>query len=323
MAGHETMEFFDSKFLRKLETLAIFSRKAFAGRLRGEQRSNKHGSSVEFADFRPYSQGDDFRRIDWNAYARFEDLFVKLFSEEEDLFVYLLVDRSASMGFGEPTTKFDLARRVTAAVAYIALGHLDRVHVQAMSYDDPASTTAPPTEVAPNDGGRGNSADRMEEHLAFVRGKGSIFSIFNFLRQLRPQGQTDLGRSVRDFLIHNSHKGVAVVISDFLSPSGYEEPLKQLASAGFQPMVIQILSPEELDPQLSGDFQLVDSETGRPIDISTTRRMIDGYRDRVKLFTEGLAQFCKSRNMAHLQTPSDVAFEELILNYLRRAAMVK
>jgi len=323
MAGDETMEFFDSKFLRKLETLAIFSRKTFAGRLRGEQRSNKHGSSVEFADFRPYSQGDDFRRIDWNAYARFEDLFVKLFSEEEDLFVYLLVDRSASMGFGEPTTKFDLARRVTAAVAYIALGHLDRVYVQAMSYDDPDADESPPTETAASDGSRGSAANRMEEHLAFVRGKGSIFSIFAFLRQLRPEGQTDLGRSVRDFLIHNSHKGVALVISDFLSPTGYQEPLKQLASAGFQPMVMQILSAEELEPELSGDFRLVDSETGRPVDISTTRRMIDGYRSRVKLFTEGLAQFCKSRNIAHLLTSSQVSFEDLILNYLRRAAMVK
>ncbi|MBN2583018.1 MAG: DUF58 domain-containing protein [Planctomycetes bacterium] len=321
MPENETLEFFDSAFLRKLEAMAVFSRKAFAGRLRGEQRSNKHGSSVEFADFRPYSQGDDFRRIDWNAYARFEDLFIKLFTEEEDLFVYLLVDRSTSMRFGKPTTKFDLARRLAAAVAYIALSNLDRVTVQAMSCE--GETTPDPLSVG-SETETGEPAGRpAEDHLAFTRGKGSIFTVFDFLRRLRPQGRTDLGRSVREFLMHHRHKGVALVISDFLSPDGYADALKQLGFAGFQPMVIQVLAREELEPDLSGDFRLVDSETGQPVDISTTRRMMDGYRERVQRFTGDLEQFCKRQNIAHLMTTSDTAAEDLVLHTLRRAGIVK
>ncbi len=316
-----SFDFFDSAFLRKLETMAVFSRRAFAGRLRGEQRSNKHGSSVEFADFRPYSQGDDFRRIDWNAYARFEDLFVKLFIEEEDLFVYLLLDRSASMAFGEPTTKFDLARRLTAAVAYIALSHLDRVTVQSLSCEGPSAPG--PLSVSVEASPAPPNGRPPENHLAFVRGKGSIFTVFDFLRRLRPEGSTDLGRSVREFLMNHHHKGVALLISDFLSPGGYQDALKQLGFAGFQPMVIQVLAREELEPDLSGDFRLIDSETGNPVDISTTRRMIDGYRDRVRRFTGDLEQFCKKNNIAHLMTTSDTAAEDLVLHALRRAGIVK
>lgn len=335
--GDDALDFFDSTFLRKLEALAIFSRKAFAGRLRGEQRSRRYGSSVEFADFRPYSQGDDFRRIDWNAYARFENLFLKLFTEEEDLFLYLLVDCSASMAFGEPTTKFDLARRLAAALAYIALANLDRVAIIGLaqraagdagtSSGDAASSTpsgaagrSPAAGASPE---AGAAARAGEDHLAFVRGKGAIFTVFEYLRGLRPDGRTDINRSVRDFLTRQRHKGVAVIISDFLSPSGYSEGLKQLAFAGFQPMVIHLLARDEVEPELSGDFRLVDSETGRPVDISTTRRLLETYRQRIRRFTDGLEAFCKSHNVACLRTTSDVDFEELILSTLRRAALLK
>lgn len=336
MADQEPRDFFDSMFLRKLETLAIFSRKAFAGRLRGEQRSKRHGASVEFADFRPYSQGDDFRRIDWNAYARFENLFLKLFTEEEDLFLYLLIDSSTSMNFGQPATKFDLARRIAAAMAYIALANLDRVALAALAQPEAGGSGEAALVLATilsedesgggADGGQapaGAASRAMQDHLAFVRGKGSIFSVFDFLRQLRPAGQTDLARSVRDFLLHQRHPGVVVLVSDFLSPSGYEEPLRQLVFARHQPMVIHLLAREELEPDLSGDFRLVDSETGRPVDISTTQRMLEAYRKRVGTFVGGIEQFCKSRDIAYLRSTSDVEFEELILGTLRRAAMVK
>jgi len=320
----EAFDFFDSAFLRKLETLAIFSRKAFAGRLRGEQRSQRHGSSVEFADFRPYSQGDDFRRIDWNAYARFGNLFLKLFTEEEDLFLYVLLDRSASMAFGDPVTKFDLARRLTAALSYIALSNLDRVAVFALAQDGNADDSEHRADPADDEASRDARAARpADDHLAFVRGKGAIFSVFEYLRQLRPAGRTDLVRSVRGFLTRQHHKGVVVILSDFLSPTGYEDALKQLAFAGFQPMVIHVMARDEIEPDLSGDFRLIDSETGRPVDISTTRRMLEGYHTRTGLFIDGLGQFCRSHNIAHLHTTSDADFDDLILGALRRAALVK
>ncbi len=325
MAEAGGSDFFDSTFLRKLENLSILSRKVFAGRLRGEQRSKRYGSSVEFADFRPYSQGDDFRRIDWNAYARFGNLFLKLFVEEEDLFVYLLVDSSASMGFGEPTTKFALARRIAAALAYVALSNLDRVALASMA-QHPAEEDASrvPNAETPGESERSDSPSRSEaDHMGFVRGKGSIFGIFDFLRHLEPSGQTDLSHSIRDFLLRHRHKGVAIVISDFLSPGGYEDGLKALASAGFQPMTIQVLAREEFEPDVSGDYRLIDSETGRPVDISTTRRMIETYRRRARRFVTEFDHFCKARNIPTLRTSSDVDFEQLMLGTLRRAAVVR
>lgn len=325
MTQGRPLDFFDSTFLRKLETLAIFTRRAFAGRLRGEQRSNRHGSSVEFADFRPYSQGDDFRRIDWNAFARFENLFLKLFVEEEDLFVYLLVDCSASMGFGAPTTKFDLARRTAAAMAYIALAHLDRVALFALAHDAPGE--APPQGQGGDRAADASSAARAatspSDHLAFVRGKGAIFSVFDFLRGLQPAGRTDLAASVRDFVLRQRRKGVVILISDLLSPTGYEEPIRQLALAGFQPMVIHTLTPEELEPDIAGDFRLIDSETGQALDISTTRVLVETYRKRVERFTRGVDQFCAGHNVACLRTTTEVDFEELILRTLRRAAVLR
>ena len=325
MPDQQPLGFFDSAFLRKLESLTIFSRKVFAGRLRGEQRSHRYGSSVEFADFRPYSLGDDFRRIDWNAFARFGNLFLKLFTEEEDLLLYLLVDRSASMGFGGEQTKFDLARKVAAALGYVALANLDRVALLAMARggDTPDGVTSAPDAEGGGDSAGDTRPTNRQDRLAFVRGKGGIFSVFEFLGQLRPAGQTDLAASVRDFLLHYRHKGVVVVLSDFLSPSGYEEPLKSLAFAGHQPMVIHLMAPEELAPEMSGDFRLVDSETRQALDISTTRRMLDGYQKRVRRFVDGLGDFCKRHDIAHITGSSDENFEEMILTTLRRAAMVR
>ena len=129
-----TLPLFDEPFLRKLERLALLSRRAMAGHYQGERRSPKRGQSVEFADFRPYTPGDDFRRIDWNAYARLERFFIKLFVEEEDLTVHLLVDASRSMDWGEPN-KLWYAARAAGALGYVALAGLDRVTVTALGKD--------------------------------------------------------------------------------------------------------------------------------------------------------------------------------------------
>ncbi len=176
-------------FLRKIERLSLVAKRVFPGQLRGERRSTKRGSSVEFADYRNYAVGDDFRRVDWNVYARLEKLFLKLFVEEEDLHVYVLIDASRSMEFGDPS-KLLYAKRVAAALSYIALGNLDRVGLAALS-------------------------DGMASILTPKRGKQSAFGVFEWLKSVKPSGATQLAQSIRDFSLRTSRPGLAIVISDF------------------------------------------------------------------------------------------------------------
>ncbi len=288
---------FDGKFLRKLELLRIASRKAFAGKSRGERRSTRRGSSVEFADYRQYFPGDDFRYIDWHAFARMEQLYLKLFVEEEDLSVYLLLDTSKSMAFGSPQ-KFDVARRLAASLAYISLSSLDRVSLT--GFGAGRQHTLPP-----------------------ARGRARVFTILEFLDGIVPDGQTSLDRTVEEFLITNRRPGVVIVIGDFFDPSGYQRPLNRLIFEHFQPMVIQVLSPEELNPPLRGDLRLVDAETNQAVDVSMNQRARKLYKTRLEELLSGLERFCLRRQITFLRACTDTAFEDLILRYLRGAQFVE
>lgn len=292
-----TEEFFDSAFLRKLELLSILSRKVFAGKIRGERKSSKRGASVEFADFREYVHGDDFRYIDWNAYARLENLFLKLFIEEEEVYVHILLDASKSMDYGQ-RNKFDYARRVAAAFAYIALANLDRVSVLAFG---PGLTQSIPA----------------------TRGKSQIFNIFRFLETVKPEGETSLNRAASEFVARTKRLGVVVLLSDFLAQDGYEEGLKLLNYSRFEPLLVQILSQEEVEPDLTGDLRLVDMEDEEYVDVSFTRQAHSLYRRRLAAFLAGLDGFCKTHRIAYFQTTTSVPFEDLILRYLRQAMMLK
>lgn len=290
-------EVFDARFMRKLDLLRLRTRRLFAGRSRGERRSPERGSSVEFADFREYHPGDDFRYIDWPAYARLEHLFVKLFVEEEDLFLYLLLDTSKSMAFGQPP-KFDHARKLAASLAYVTLAGLDRVAVVRFA------------------AGRGPS-------LPPARGRARIFPILSFLDAAVPDGRTSLDQAVVELLATRPRPGVALVIGDFFDPEGYARPLARLAHERFQPMVVQVLDPEELEPALKGDFRLVDSETGRAVDVSMSPRARRQYETRLAEHLEGLQRFCRRRGIPYLRARTDTPFEELVLVWLRQAQIVE
>ena len=192
------MALFDSDFLKKLEYLSIVSRRVFRGSLLAQRRTLQFGSGIEFADHREYTAGDDLRYLDWNVYARHGDLLLKRFQEEEDLHVYFLLDCSRSMGFGNPP-KFDLARQVTAALAYIALADLDRIAVIAF-------------------------ADRVLADFQLTRGKARILPLLNFLENLEPQGvDTNLTASIQQFVRRRQRTGLSIVVSDLFDPSGYNE----------------------------------------------------------------------------------------------------
>src|ERR1700693_5643208 len=164
---------FDDEFLKKLEYLNIISKRLFAGQLRAERRTRKRGAGLEFADYRAYVAGDDFRHLDWKAYLRLNRLILKLFEEEEDLPIYFFVDCSQSMTYGQPS-KFDYAKRVAAALCYIGLANLDRVNLIAY-------------------------ADRVKDELPPQRGKGRIFKVFRFLSEISTGGETNAKNSFKSY----------------------------------------------------------------------------------------------------------------------------
>ena len=227
-------ELFDEEFQRRLEVLAIVSRRLVAGRTRAERRSRKTGSGIEFADHRLYEPGDDFRYLDWNLYARTGRLLLRLYEEEEDLSVYVLLDVSRSMGFGAGTTKLAYAKKLAAALGYIALANLDRVSLLTFS-------------------------DEMGDRLPPTRGKANIFKAFRFLRPLRADGRTGTARALETFVAQNKRRGVAILISDLYDPEGFEGGINTLRYHKFEPYVIQVFAPEEVHPPLHGDVRLVDN----------------------------------------------------------------
>lgn len=291
---------FDATFLRKLEMLALVSRKIFAGKTRGERRSSRRGGSVEFADYRQYAPGDDFRAIDWNAYARLEHLFLKLFVEEEDLAVHVLLDASKSMDFGEPATKLALGKKLAAAIAYCALAGYDRASVTVFG------------GAAGLDG------------TPLLRGKGRIFRIFQVLAEADARGGAgSFNAAVRAFVERKPKPGLVVVVSDLLDPQGTEEGLKRLRYGPFEPRVLHVLAPEELDPRLGGDHRLLDSEgAAGPIDVSLDARTLRVYRQRLAAFLEGTEAFCRAHGIGYARTSSAVAVEDVVLKALRAARMV-
>jgi uncharacterized protein (DUF58 family) len=285
------------EFMARLGALGLVSRKILAGKLRGERRSKKRGESLEFADHRQYSQGDDLRRIDWNLYGRLERLFLKLFLAEEDLSVYLIIDGSRSMNFGS-VNKFDYARKVAAAISYIGICNLDRV------------------TLSVNAGGK-------EHILSNIRGKKQVFRLFDFLSKIEPDGGTDLLEATRRFIIRNRRPGVLLLLSDFLDPEGFEAPLKTLVGSRMDVFAVHVLAQEEIDPVLTGDFLLVDSETGEKLDVTASRRLVENYQKTVRGFCSSLQTFCAARGISYLFASTELPFEALVLNYLRSSGLVR
>jgi uncharacterized protein (DUF58 family) len=287
---------FDEMFLRRLEQLELASRRLTAGRMKGERRSVRRGQSVEFADYRNYSAGDDLRQLDWNVYARLERLFIKLFVEEEDVTVHVLVDASRSMDFGEPN-KLTFARRAAGALAYLGLAHLDRVSVAFLG-------------------------DGRARSLRPLRGKARVFEVFKFLSEPRPERLTGLAAAARDYASRIRGRGPLILVSDLLDP-GYLDALRDLAGTRCQLSVLHVLAPEELDPDVPPDARLVDKETGHGIEVTGDDDLVDRYRTRLAEWQEELATFCARRGGAYVSVPSDLDLADLLFDVLRRRRVIE
>jgi uncharacterized protein (DUF58 family) len=303
-AGQRAAEFrtqiaeaFSEDFLKEIEKLYIISKKVFAGRLRAQRRAKKLGSGVEFAEHRDYAPGDDFRYIDWNLYGRMDKLFLRLFEEEEDLHVYILLDVSNSMTMGSPP-KFLYAMQLGAALAYIALSNLDRV-------------------------GFVPFADRVLGRLPPTRGIGRIFKIFEFLKQTPIGGPTRLEPCLRTFIHQNQRRGVAVLISDFYDPAGFEEAVNTLRYNKYETYVVQVYDQKEVRPDLMGDLHLVDCETGERREVTISPKLLAEYAKEHELFCAELETFCKERAIPLFRTHTGTPFQDLILDIFRMGGFIK
>lgn len=281
---------FEDDFLKKLEYLHVVSKRAFAGQNRADRLARKRGRGLEFADHRGYAAGDDFRHIDWKAYQRLRRLLLRLFDEEQDLPIYLFIDSSRSM---LEAAKFDQARRLAAALCYIGLAHLDRVTI--LPFDaDLGGETQP------------------------GRGRGRIFRVFELLEALESEGPTDLREAFKRFASRTRPRGLAVVISDFLDPEGFEPGLKLLASMGHDVFVVHIASAVDRDPGTLGEVRFVDAETGERRDVDVTPTLARAYQQAWQAHADDLERFCGRYNLGYVRADAEAPFEQVILTTFRK-----
>jgi uncharacterized protein (DUF58 family) len=287
---------FDEAFLRQLERLLLLMRSPVRGGLKGGRRSVKRGQSVEFADFRDYTLGDDLRQLDWNVLARLEKLFVKLFIEEEDVTITILLDGSASMASGVPN-KLQFAKRAAAALGYIGLASEDRVAVTVLG---------------------GRAARRRTA----MRGSGRVLRLLGDLSTVTAaDGPTDLLAAARHAAAQLSGRGVVILISDLLDAAA-DRVIRELASTRSELIVLHVLSPQELDPALEGDLRLVDAETGEGVDVTADLATVDAYKARLAAWQDGFARLAAKRGATYVDLSTETPLNDLIFAELRRRRVV-
>ena len=296
--GRRRMEtaLLNADLLRRLEQLQLAARRWAKSSLRGERRSRARGHSIEFADYRSYVAGDDFRRLDWSLYGRLDRLFLRLYEEERELPVTIFLDASESMAFGEPS-KFLFARQVAAAVCYVALCGLDRAAVRVFP-ERPENR-------------------RLKLPLRSARGRQSSLRFLESLSALSAGGWSDFNDDLKRGALEAVHGGTAVVLSDFLCHTGYEAGIKALMSRGCQVMAVQVLSPEEIHPSLFGDLKFVDAETGAAQEVTFGKYRLSRYQAAANAYVERLAGFCRRRGVGFWSVSSASSLEDLLLKQLR------
>ncbi len=293
-------ELIDGQLMAKLDRVDVMSRKIFAGKLQGERRSKKRGTSVEFADYRHYTHGDDLRFVDWNVYARLDRLFLKLFLEEEDLSLLLAIDCSASMNFGNPG-KFVFAQQLAIALGYIGLSNHNRVSLYAF-----------------NAGG--------VRPLGNLRGRRRTQEMGSWLLELEPQGASAFNEAMRLIAMGRQGKGVMVVLSDFMFKEGFEKGLRYLSGGGYDTFCMQLLSPEEIDPGrhgLAGDLRLTDVEDEDVAEVTMSAALLKRYRENLNAWCGRLRDFCVRRGMIHVTVDTATELDKLLLDYLRKRGLLK
>lgn len=287
----------DAEFVHRLEALELLSRKIFVGRMKGERRSKKKGQSVEFADYKNYVVGDDLRFLDWNLYARLDRLYLRLFMEEEDLHVSVLVDASLSMDFGRPNKLF-YARQLAAALAYIGLCNYDRVSLYTFS-------------------------DRLTGQRTGLRGRSQMARVMEFLQDADSLGPTRFAEAAKQYALTQSRSGICVIISDFMDKTGYEAGFRYLTSPGLDVYALQVLSPQEIDPEIAGDLKLTDAEDDATADVTVSKPLLDRYKANLSALCHGLKTHCTRRGIGYQLAGTNLPVDQLILSHLRKRGLLR
>ena len=288
--------FFDTDFLRKLERLHLVAKRLSWAGAKGEHAASRKGFSLEFSDYRRYQQGDDLRYVDWNIYRRLDRLLLKIFTSEEELNIYLLVDTSRSMAEGTPM-KLDYARKVAAALGYIGLKNLDRV-------------------------GGASFSMRLHAPLTLGRGRKQILNMFRFLSKLSGSGETNLRAALHSFANLFPHPGFVVIVSDLFDPAGWRAALEELTAKRYQLLVIHIIDEQETQPEPRGDVALVDVEGGRERKLFLDAALVRRYQIEIAAYFKEIETLCASRGIDYLRTTTNVPFEEFVLQTLRQVSSV-
>ena len=251
---------------------------------------------MEFSDYRKYQQGDDLRYVDWNIYRRLDRLLLKVFTSDEEMNVYLLVDTSRSMAEGTPP-KIDDAKKVAAALGYIGLKNLDRV-------------------------GGASFSSALHAPLTLGRGRKQVLSLFSFLSKLSCHGETNLRAAIHSFTNLFPHPGLAIIISDLFDPVGWRAALEELATKKYQLLVIHILDPQEITPKLWGDVALNDVESGRERRFFLDTDLIRRFQEELTGYFSEIETVCSSRRIDYRKTTTELPFDEFVLQTLRQVGSV-
>lgn len=315
--------------LLQLEQLSLVAKRRIRGTMQGKRRSKQLGSSLEFADYREYTPGDDTRRFDWGVYGRTGKPFIKQYMDEQELQVHLFIDASPSMNFGGELSgtlveggkvgnKLDYAKQLAACIGYIALSSYDRVDAACF-------------------------ADRIINHTPLLRGKGSAARLFQFMEsaeglavdkqgtkqgskngniQGNSQADSYFARPFMNPYALSRQQGMTFIFSDFLAEQGVEEALSYMIAARQEVVVVQVLHQQELEPSLIGDLKLIDSEQSGGKEVAVSGRVLRAYQDVVQTYTDGLRQYCHERGMTYVMARTDLPVSEMVLKLLRQTGVL-
>ncbi|MBS1716842.1 MAG: DUF58 domain-containing protein [Armatimonadetes bacterium] len=283
--------------LRSLEKLRLAPRKSFAGKIRGERLTKTKGISIEFADYREYTDGDDLRHLDWNVLARLDTPVLRTYQDEEDLAVYLLVDASASMAFGEPT-KLASAMKLACAIGYVALLGGDIVYPLVLGSREPT--------------------------IPALRGRAGFPKLVGWASKERDleKGKESLSGALRDFTQSRARPGLVVLISDGLDP-GITASLRAVAARGHEVLMLQVLSAPELDPDLEGDLKLIDSENGGVAEVTANGATLLAYRKRLAEHNAGISDGLRRAGGRYALTQTGEKLEQIIRDVFKREGWMR
>lgn len=271
--------------LRALARLRLSLRRPRGGQV-GTHLSLRTGYSLEFTDFRPYQPGDDFRLVDWTAYARFRRLLVRVYKREVEAPVYILLDTSASMGTGKPV-KLDFAARLAAALGFVAYRAQDRFGLLSFSA-------------------------RAEGEMPPKRGRAQLVSLFRALSSVAAEGETDLNGALSRWAAKDRDPGMCFLISDFLSEDGWHQGVAALLHGRHHVVMVQVLSPQDLDPGLRGELELVDVELGKRRRLAASEGTLRAYRQALAAWNEALSSYARERGVPYFLFPSHMSPVEAV-----------